>query len=132
MNESEIRDMYSHYSSALNARRLEELDDLIGARVVLNGLPVPRAAVISAISHNLDAVPDMRWELDEMLIDGDRVAVRATNTGTPVKKWLGVEPSGARFEIAEIAIYKIDKGRFVEMTFAQDSTNLLRQLHTVQ
>jgi len=129
MTENEIREMYSRYANALNARELDKLDDLISDDVVLNGQPTSRATVIAAISNNIDAVPDMHWELSELLIDGDRLAVRATNTGTPNREWLGVAPSGASFKIAEVAIYKVKNGRFVEMNFLHDSAHLLRQLH---
>jgi predicted ester cyclase len=128
MTETDIREMYSRYADAINFRELDKLNDVISDHVVVNGHPVARDTVIAAISSNIEAVPDMRWELDEILIDGDRLAVRATNTGTPTKPWLGVPPSGVSFEIAEIAIYTVQNGRFVEMNFLQDSAGLLRQL----
>jgi predicted ester cyclase len=52
---------------------------------------------------------------------------RVINTGTPVKEWLGVPPSGA-FEIVEYAIYQVRDGRFVQMTALHDSAELRRQL----
>ncbi|MFV2177648.1 hypothetical protein ACFHW2_14350 [Actinomadura sp. LOL_016] len=45
--------------------------------------------------------------------------MHAINTGSPVKEWLGVPPSGASFEITEHAIYKVSNGRFVRMTAAR-------------
>ncbi|MEU7757584.1 ester cyclase [Micromonospora aurantiaca (nom. illeg.)] len=78
--------------------------------------------------HDVDAVPDLRWEVKELLFDRDRIAVRAINYGTPVKEWLGVPPSGASFEIVEYAIYKVSDGRFVQMTALHDSAEMLRQL----
>lgn len=60
--------------------------------------------VIPVLKHEIDAVPDLDWEVKELLFDRDRIAVRATNTGTPVKEWPGVPPSGAPFEIVEYAI----------------------------
>jgi predicted ester cyclase len=64
----------------------------------------------------------------EFLVDGDRAAVRAINTGTPVKEWLGVAPTGASFEIVEYAIYQIRDGRFVQMTALHDASAVKRQL----
>ncbi|MEU8798243.1 ester cyclase [Spirillospora sp. NPDC048819] len=83
---------------------------------------------MSVQKHDIDAVPDLRWEVKELLFDRDRIAVRAVNTGTPMKEWLGVPPSGASFEITEYAIYKVGNGRFVQMTALHDSSDLLRQL----
>ena len=70
----------------------------------------------------------LQAQVKELLFDRDRIAVRAINTGTPVKEWLGVPPSGASFEIVEYAIYRVNDGRFVQMTALHDSAEMLRQL----
>ena len=76
----------------------------------------------------INAVPDMHWEVQELLFDRDRIAARVVNTGTPVKEWLGVAPTGKSFEIVEYAIYKVRDGRFVQMTNLHDSADVQRQL----
>jgi predicted ester cyclase len=70
----------------------------------------------------------MHWEVTELLFDRDGIAARSINTGTPVKEWLVVPPSGASFEIVEYAIYKVRDGRFVQMANLHDSAEMLRQL----
>jgi predicted ester cyclase len=50
------------------------------------------------------------------------------DTGTPVREWLGVTPTGASFEIVEYAIYRVRGGRFVQMTNLHDSAEVRRQL----
>ena len=127
MTENDLRSWYLRYVAALNARALD-LSDFIHDRVVMNNESVTRDDVVAAITQTLDAVPDFHWEVKELLFDHDRIAVRAINTGTPVKEWLGVPPSGASFEIVEYAIYKVSDGRFSQMTYLHDSNDLLRQL----
>lgn len=73
-------------------------------------------------------MPDFRWEVQEFLVDGDRAAVRAVNTGAPVKEWHGVAPTRASFKIVEYAVYRISNRRFVEMTALHDSEDAKRQL----
>jgi predicted ester cyclase len=46
------------------------------------------------LNGDIDAVPDFHWEPREIAVDGDRLAARLTNTGTPAKEWLGVAPTG--------------------------------------
>ncbi|MET1076328.1 MAG: ester cyclase, partial [Umezawaea sp.] len=72
--------------------------------------------------------PDLHWELQELLFDGDRLAARLVNTGTPVEEWLGTAPTGASFEIVEYAVYQVRDGRFVHMTALHDAAGLRRQL----
>ncbi|MGC9382445.1 ester cyclase [Streptomyces sp. MH13] len=128
MTDSGLKDWYLRYVAALNAHEFDGMDEFIADDVVLNGEPGTRDDVITVQKHDIEAVPDLRWEVKELLFDRDRIAVRAVNTGTPVKEWLGVPPSGASFEITEYAIYKVSDGRFVQMTALHDSSDLLRQL----
>lgn len=73
-------------------------------------------------------MPDFHWELEDLKVDGDTIAARLTNTGTPVKEYLGVVPTGASFEIVEYAIYRVRDGRFVHMTNLHDAETLKQQL----
>ncbi|MFI9392405.1 ester cyclase [Streptomyces bauhiniae] len=71
------------------------MDEFIADRTTLNGEPATRDDLLAVQRHDMDAVPDLHWELQELLFDGDRLAARLVNTGTPVKGWLGVERTGA-------------------------------------
>lgn len=128
MSEHDLRDWYLRYVAVLNAHEFDGMDEFIDDHVVLNGEPGVRDDVITVQRQDVDAVPDLHWEVKELLFDRDRIAVRAINTGTPAKEWLGVPPSGASFEIVEYAIYKVRDGRFVQMTALHDSGAMLRQL----
>ncbi|WUV94335.1 ester cyclase [Streptomyces canus] len=94
----------------------------------MNGEPATRDDRIAVQKHDVDAVPDLHWELKKLLFDGDRLAARLVNTGTPVKTWPSATPTGASFEIVEYAIHQVRDGRFVHMTALHDADALLRQL----
>ncbi|GAB7043417.1 MULTISPECIES: ester cyclase [Catenuloplanes] len=128
MTENELRAWYARYIADLNAHRFDRMEEFIADRVLLNGEPGTRDDVLAVQRHDVDAVPDLHWEIRELLLDRDRIAIRAINTGTPAKEWLGVPPSGASFEIVEYAIYRVADGRFIQMTALHDSADLRRQL----
>ncbi|MFF3754553.1 ester cyclase [Streptomyces sp. NPDC002018] len=128
MSESELRAFYDRYIQALNAHEFDGMDEFIHDRTTLNGEPATREDLLSVQKRDVDAVPDLHWELKELLFDGDRLAARLINTGTPVKEWLGVAPTGASFEIVEYAIYQVRDGRFVHMTALHDAGEMRRQL----
>jgi predicted ester cyclase len=128
MSDSELRAFYLRYVEELNAHRFDSMNEFIDEHTTLNGEPATRDDLLAVQKADVDAVPDLHWELKELLIDGDRLAVRAVNTGTPVKEWLGVAPTGASFEIVEYAIYQVRDGRFVHMTALHDASELRRQL----
>ncbi|WP_432570877.1 ester cyclase [Kineococcus sp. SYSU DK005] len=128
MADNELRSWYLRYIAALNAHDLSGMDEFIHDQVMAGGEQVTRGDIVTVLGGIIDAVPDIHWEVEELLLDRDGIAVRVTNTGTPTKTWLGVEPSGASFKIVEYAIYKVSNGRFVQMTNLHDSAEMLRQL----
>ncbi len=128
MIESDLRDWYMRYIEALNAHEFDRMDEFIDDQVLLGGQLGTRDDVVTVLKGIADAVPDIHWEVDELLFDRDGIAVRAINTGTPAKEWLGVPASGASFKIVEYAVYKVRGGRFVQMTNLHDSAEMLRQL----
>ncbi|XKK38637.1 ester cyclase [Nocardiopsis sp. ARC36] len=128
MADFDIHEFYRRYVGELNAHKFDGMDEFIHDEVVLNGVPGTRDTVIALQKADIEAVPDFHWEVREFLVDGDRAAVRAINTGTPVREWLGAAPTGASFEIVEYAIYEIRDGRFAQMTALHDASDLERQL----
>ncbi|MGY5049865.1 ester cyclase [Streptomyces sp. 900105755] len=128
MSDTDLRAFYLRYIEALNAHEISRMDEFIHDEITLNGEPGTREQVITVLNGAIDAVPDFHWELRETAVDGDRLAARLTNTGTPATEWLGVAPTGASFEIVEYAIYQVRHGRFVHMTALHDAETLRRQL----
>ena len=128
MSHTDLRDFYAHYIAALNAHEIHRMDEFISDETTLNGEPGTRTQVMDVLNADIDAVPDFRWNVQEIAVDGDRLAARLINTGTPAKDWLGVAPTGASFEIVEYAIYRVRDGRFVHMTALHDAETLKRQL----
>ncbi|MFC5814072.1 ester cyclase [Nonomuraea harbinensis] len=63
-----------------------------------------------------------------MVVDGDRVAARLVDTGTPVKEGNGLAPTGASVSFAETAFYRVEDGRFKSMWYLMDADTVRRQL----
>jgi predicted ester cyclase len=128
MTTIDLRSFYLAYVDALNARAFDEMDRFVADEIAFGTAVYPRDAVAGSLASIIDAVPDFRWEVEEVLVDGDRLAARLRNSGTPVKEWNGVSPTGASFDVAEHAIYRVADGRFVEMMNLHDSAEVARQL----
>jgi predicted ester cyclase len=75
------------------------------------------------------AFPDQRTEILDLIAQGDRVVVRGVDTGTHTgAPFMGIDPSGCRFEITWIDIFRIEDGRLVEAWLEVDAGDLRRQL----
>lgn len=123
-----VREWYERYITALNAHEFDGMNEFINDTTTLNGEPATRDDLLAVQKADVEAVPDLHWELHELLFDGTRLAARLTNTGTPAREWLGVPATGKSFEITEYAIYEVRDGRFVHMTALHDAGTMQRQL----
>jgi predicted ester cyclase len=78
-----------------------------------------------------DAFADLSYEICDAFGDGDRVAVRLITKGTHTGEFLGTPPTGRRFEIEAIHLYRIQDGKVAEHWAKRDDAGLARQLGLV-
>lgn len=128
MTENDLRGWYLRYAETVNRHELGGMEEFFNDEVVLNGTAGTRDDVVTGLRDVFDAIPDFRWEFKQVLVDGNRIMIHATNSGTPVKEWLGVPATGESFEIDELVIYTVGDGRFVEIVKLHDSDALRQQL----
>jgi|KBSSwiStaDraftv2_1062776.scaffolds.fasta_scaffold170088_1 predicted ester cyclase len=124
----DLTDFYKRYIAALNARDIKTVESMIPETVLRLGVPYPRTAVLDSFNVITDAIPDYRWNIQDLFVIDDRIAVRLQNTGTPIKPFLGHEPTGRSLNFMEFASYRIRDGRFAEMWFLMDEAAVARQL----
>ena len=74
------------------------------------------------------AFPDLRITVEDLLAEGDRVAVRSTVTGTHRGEFLVVPPTGRRVAVTTMAFYRLVGGQIVERWAVVDTLEVLRQL----
>ena len=128
MSTSDLREVYHAYLAAANARQWDRMAAFAHDTVVFNGETVSRDDYVDAMRQAVDAVPDLVWHLDDLVVEGDRVAVRLTDTGTPAKEWLGLQPTGRGVTFTEYAFYHFRDGRFGHMWYLLDTRAVERQL----
>ncbi|MFZ4807660.1 MAG: ester cyclase [Hyphomicrobiaceae bacterium] len=73
-------------------------------------------------------IPDLTWTVKEVLVDGDRIVVRSTASGSPTGPLFGVEPQGRSFSIMTIDIHIAKDGKLVTAHHIEDWASALRQL----
>ena len=73
-------------------------------------------------------IPDLKWETQEILQDGDKVIVRSRATGTPNGPLFGVNGEGRSFDIMTIDIHTIESGKIIRSYHLEDWSGALQQL----
>lgn len=73
-------------------------------------------------------MPDLNWAVEEMVQEGDKVAVRGRATGTPKGPFFGVDGQGRSFDILTIDIHKVENGKIVQTYHVEDWAGAIGQL----
>jgi predicted ester cyclase len=74
------------------------------------------------------AVPDARYEVDDLIAEGDRVVVRWRLLGTHLGDFGGLAPTGRAIVLKGIAIYRIDAGKLMERWVVSDLHGMLEEI----
>jgi steroid delta-isomerase-like uncharacterized protein len=74
------------------------------------------------------AFPDAKVSIEDLLADGDRVAVRLRATATHQGEFLGTPPTGKAVEMSEIDIFRVENGLIAESWAVPDVFGLMSQI----
>jgi len=77
------------------------------------------------------AFPDLHFTIDDMVVEGDKVAIRYTWTGTHKGEIKGIRPTNKKVTMWEIQIDRIAGGKFAEIWARYDTLGLMQQLGQV-
>ena len=86
--------------------------------------------------HVLDArkaFPDLQVTIDDLIQQGDTVAIRKTYRGTHKEPFqlsadTIIQPTGKKVEFSEMAFYKLKNGKLFECVVIGDTLSLMKQL----
>jgi ketosteroid isomerase-like protein len=87
-----------------------------------------RETSIKVVSNFASTIPDMKFEIKEVLIAGDRVVVRGEVTGTPAAELFGVPHSGKSFRIMAVDIQTIRDGKIAKTFHMENWLSAIGQL----
>ena len=87
--------------------------------------PAGMAAQIAAFRR---AMPDYDVKHEDLVVGGDRVAVRNTVSGTHQGAFMGHEPTGRRIEMRTMDIHQVRDDKIVITWHLEDFAGLMAQL----
>jgi steroid delta-isomerase-like uncharacterized protein len=119
----------------LNQHNLDVLPDLV-AEDFLEQNPPPgqgpgREGLRQFLAQMFEAFPDLRWRVEEMVAEGDRVAAWSTWTGTHRGTFFGVPPTGRSVSVESWTIDYFRDGMLTESRIIMDVMGLMQQLGAI-
>jgi steroid delta-isomerase-like uncharacterized protein len=82
-------------------------------------------------SDEFSAFPDAHYTIDDMVVEGDKLAARYTMTGTHKGEYMGAPPTNKKITIKAITIERFAGGKIVEEWGMYDTLGLMQQLGVV-
>jgi len=137
LSEQRARDLIAPWYSLFNiatrgdVRAIQEAvltEDYESCAGYLPGECWGRETSIKVVANFANTIPDMRFELKEVLVAGDRVVVRGEVTGTPSGELFGVPHSGKSFRIMAVDIQTIRDGKIAKTYHMENWLSAIGQL----
>src|SRR5215208_3326722 len=74
------------------------------------------------------AFPDLRFEVESIVTEGDVVAARWKASGTHTGRWADVEPTGRSIAYSGANFFRLRDGKVVEIWNHRDDLGLMEQI----
>jgi len=123
------------YEELWNRRNVALVDELVAEDFLNHAAPPGRQRGregLKDVIRMFDAAfPDFRYEVYDVIAEGDRVAVRDVFRGTHGGDFMGIPATGNRVEMQAIHIYRLEVGRLAEHWVARDDLGMMRQIGVI-
>lgn len=124
-----------YFEVVVNQQKLELLPEIFADSFLVHNLVAQENAYNTLpklkefLTYLFTAFPDLHYDIENLLVDRDKVVVTAKLNGTHRAEFLGYEASGNRVEnLSEIFIFRFDAGKVVESWVQFDLYNLFHIL----
>jgi steroid delta-isomerase-like uncharacterized protein len=88
-----------------------------------------KAQLIGQVNFFWKLVPDLVWEIQEMIQEGNHVVVRSIASGTPNGDFMGLPTDGSRsFKIMTIDVHTVERGQIKKVHHLEDWGTAMKQL----
>lgn len=129
MTVTNMADQYRNYIDCLNRRDWDGLRSVVAENVSYNDKTIGFAGYRDMLIGNYRDIPDLKYEVDMLLVDGAHVASRLWFNCTPTGSFMGLAVNGRHVTFSENVFYRFDDGRIDAVWSVVDKAAIEAQLH---
>ncbi len=115
-----------------NQGNLDVVDDLVAADIFNHPAVPEHQHGIAGFKHVMEWVrefsSDVHYNIEDIIAEGDKVAVRMTQSGTHTGTVRGIPPTGKSFSVDYVHWFRLAGGKVAEMWAVRDDLARLEQL----
>ncbi len=120
------------YSEVMSEGKTEVIDELCAPDFLdhdpLPGSTADLAGLKDFVAQIRAAFPDMQVTADDIVAEGDRLAVRSTMRGTHEGDFMGIAGSGKKVEVSNYDFVRFENDQAAEHWGVIDSAALMEQI----
>lgn len=125
--------VYRYFDELMNNGDFSVVNDIFTEdcqfRITTIPLPVTGVGGMTGFATTLrGAFPDIRFTVDHLVVDGDKVLANWAITGTHEGEFLGIPPTGNAIQDHGNDIFHLRDGKITRVWVNEDSLGLMRQL----
>jgi steroid delta-isomerase-like uncharacterized protein len=122
------------FEEVWNKGRAEAVDEMMDSEGIAWGLPAPESFLKGPAEFRpfferfRGAFPNISLKIEDVVAEGDRVALRWTATMTHQGGHLGFKATGKEAKVSGMSFIRVQNGKIVEGWNEWDSSGLMKQL----
>jgi steroid delta-isomerase-like uncharacterized protein len=136
LTELNINLLRRFFEEVWNKGNLSVVDELLAPNFIDHNQPpgFPRGLKGYKASVNMfrSAFPDIQFTFDQILAEGDRLAIRQTVRGTHQGDFMGIPPTGKQVTLGSMTFFHLQDGKVIERWGISEIPGLLQQLGASQ
>lgn len=134
MSEQNKAVLRRHFAEVWSEGNLALVDELFASDYIGHAPPDEiqgREGLKHYVSAVRTAFPDLRFTVEDVIAEADRVATRWTARGTHTGEYQGIPPTGKRLTMTGMSFARIANGTIVVSWTNSDALGLLQQLGAI-
>jgi steroid delta-isomerase-like uncharacterized protein len=121
------------YEEVWNKRRVELVDELMSPSHAMHNNHIPDSCIgpeayKREVARFVTGFPDLRFTVEDMVAENDKVVVAWTISGTHRGEFRGISPTDKKVSIEGITINQIADGKIMDSYISLDYLDLMQQL----
>jgi steroid delta-isomerase-like uncharacterized protein len=133
MTRDAIIQLFTRLNEAANRHDAEAVaqlyaEDSVVQSPMAGGAVTGRKAHAAVLNALFSGIPNVRFHVDELLIDGNRVAQVGSFRGTDTNNFMGLPSTGKPFNLPIVILSTVDDGLIVHERRIYDFTGFLVQI----
>jgi steroid delta-isomerase-like uncharacterized protein len=124
------------YEEVWNKRRLELFDEIISPSHALHdptltGAAVGPEAYKRQVTRFVTAFPDLRFTVEDIVGETEKLAVAWTISGTHKGEYIGIPSTNKKISVDGITVHHFVNGKIMDSYVSWDALGMMRQLGVV-